>query len=143
MVDAFEAGRTVSFELEGTQVELSKDDVLTEPSQKPGFVAETDKGVTVVLDTNLTPSLIAEGFAREVISKLQTMRKEAGFDVTDRIRVTYDAADKLAGIIEFSRETIASGVLALSIERAAAPADAYQKEWNINGESAVLSVRKA
>ena len=143
VVDAFEAGRTVSFELEGTQVELSKDDVLTEPSQKPGFVAETDKGVTVVLDTNLTPSLIAEGFAREVISKLQTMRKEAGFDVTDRIRVTYDAADKLAGIIESSRETIASGVLALSIERAAAPADAYQKEWNINGESAVLSVRKA
>ena len=143
MVDAFAAGKTVCFELEGTPVELAKDDVLTEPSQKPGFVAETDKGFTVVLDTNLTPALIAEGFAREVVSKLQTMRKEADFDVTDRIRVTYEAEEKLAAIIAANEESIASGVLALSLERGAAPAEAYQKEWNINGEKAVLSVRKA
>ena len=125
------------------QVELAQSDVLTEPSQKPGFVAETDKGVTVVLDTNLTPALVEEGFAREVVSKLQTMRKEAGFDVTDRICVTCEAGETLAAIVERNRDVIAAGVLARSIDLGPAPEGAYAKEWSINGESATLSVRRA
>ena len=125
------------------QVELAQSDVLTEPSQKPGFVAETDKGVTVVLDTNLTPALVEEGFAREVVSKLQTMRKEAGFDVTDRICVTCEAGETLAAIVERNRDVIAAGVLARSIDLGPAPEGAYAKEWNINGETATLSVRRA
>ncbi len=143
VVDAFNAGETVRFELDGVQVELAQSDVLTEPSQKPGFVAETDKGVTVVLDTNLTPALVEEGFAREVVSKLQTMRKEAGFDVTDRICVTCEAGEKLAAIVGRNRESIAAGVLARSIDLGPAPEGAYAKEWSINGESATLSVRRA
>ena len=87
VVDAFSRGEEVSFTIDGTAINLSKDDVLTEPMQKPGFTALEDKGVTVVLDTNLTEDLIREGYAREVVSKLQTMRKEAGFEVTDRLGV--------------------------------------------------------
>ena len=78
VVDAFERGETVSFDMEGTQVTLEKADVLTEPMQKPGFVAESEGDMTVVIDTNLTPELIEEGYVREVISKLQNMRKDAG-----------------------------------------------------------------
>ena len=99
-VDAFERGETVKFEIEGTTVELAKDDCLISPAQKPGFVAESERDMTVVIDTNLTPELIEKGFVREVISKLQTMRKEAGFDVVDRIQITYNTTDTLAAVIE-------------------------------------------
>ena len=143
VVDAFHRGESVTFELDGTQVVLEKDDVLTEPMQKPGFMAITDHDVTVVLDTNLTPELIQEGFVREVISKLQTMRKDADFDVTDRIHVTFQAGEKLTAAIESGREMIEKGVLALSLSASEAPADAVAKEWDINGEAAVLSVRRA
>ena len=141
-VDAFERGETVKFEIEGTEVELAKDDCLISPSQKPGFVAESERDMTVVIDTNLTPELIEKGFVREVISKLQTMRKEADFDVVDRITVTYTTTATLAPVIAKNAFAIADSVLATSISEADAPADAYTKEWNINGENAILSVKK-
>ena len=130
--------------LEGTMVELEKDDVLTAPMKKPGYVVATDRGVTVALDTNLTEDLIAEGFAREVISKLQTMRKEAGFEVVDRIHVTVKTADeKLAQIVAQNAEAIERGVLALDVKLGDAPEGAYVRDWSINGVDATLSVLKA
>ena len=141
-VDTLEKDGVVKFEIEGTPVELGKDDCLIAPAQKPGFVAESDGGMTVVIDTNLTPALIEKGFVREIVSKLQTMRKEAGFDVVDRITVSYRASDALAPVIDRNRETIASAVLATAIDEADAPEGAYAKEWNINGEKAALSVKK-
>lgn len=144
VVALFEAGKTLCFELEGTQIELEKDDVLTAPMKKPGYVVATDHEVTVALDTNLTDELIAEGFAREVVSKLQTMRKEAGFEVTDRILVTVKTADeKLAGIVAANAETIKKGVLALDVTLGDAPEGAYARDWSINGVDANLGVKRA
>ena len=112
--------------------------------KKPGYVVATDRGVTVALDTNLTEALIAEGFAREVISKLQTMRKEAGFEVVDRIHVTVRTADeKLAQIVEANADAIERGVLALDVTLGDAPEGAYVRDWSINGVDATLSVAKA
>ena len=101
-----------------------------------------DKGVTVVLDTNLTEELIREGYAREVISKLQTMRKEAGFEVTDRIHVTYAGDDELAAALKDFSEMIRNTTLALSMKRADPEADAAAREWDINGKKATLGVKK-
>ena len=144
VVAGFEKGELLRFELEGTMVELEKDDVLTAPMKKPGYVVATDRGVTVALDTNLTEDLIAEGFAREVISKLQTMRKEAGFEVVDRIHVTVKTADeKLAQIVAQNAEAIERGVLALDVKLGDAPKGAYVRDWSINGVDATLSVLKA
>lgn len=144
VVAGFEKGELLRFELEGTMVELEKDDVLTAPMKKPGYVVATERGVTVALDTNLTEDLIAEGFAREVISKLQTMRKEAGFEVVDRIHVTVKTADeKLAQIVAQNAEAIERGVLALDVKLGDAPEGAYVRDWSINGVDATLSVLKA
>ncbi len=140
VVDAFERGEQVKFDLAGTAVALDRDDVLTEPMQKQGFVAETDRELTVVLDTNLTEELIEEGFMREVISKIQTMRKEADFEVTDRIRVTHQTSEKLAEIIGKYRAEIAKVVLATAI--AAGEPSGYVKDWNINGEAARFGVER-
>jgi len=142
VVDAFAAGQTVSFELDGTEVTLNEGDVLTEPMQKPGFMAQQDRGVTVVLDTNLTDALIAEGFVRELISKVQNMRKDAGFEVTDRIQVRCVCGDRLAAAMEQGREMILRGVLANSLELAAPEADWVTREWDINGEKATVAIRK-
>ena len=141
-VDALERDGAVKFEINGAEVALENDDCLISPAQKPGFVAETERDTTVVIDTNLTPELIEKGFVREVISKLQTMRKEAGFDVVDRITVAYRASDALAPVIAKNADAIASAVLATAIDEGDAPADAYQRDWSINGEKATLSVRK-
>ena len=144
VVAGFEKGEMLRFELDGTMIELEKDDVLTAPMKKPGYVVATDRGVTVALDTNLTEALIAEGFAREVISKLQTMRKEAGFEVVDRIHVTVKTADeKLAQIVEANADAIERGVLALDVTLGDAPEGAYVRDWSINGVDATLSVAKA
>lgn len=144
VVAGFEKGELLRFELDGTMIELEKDDVLTAPMKKPGYVVATDRGVTVALDTNLTEALIAEGFAREVISKLQTMRKEAGFEVVDRIHVTVKTADeKLAQIVEANADAIERGVLALDVTLGDAPEGAYVRDWSINGVDATLSVAKA
>ncbi len=140
VVDAFARGETVSFEIDGSPVVLAKEDVLTEPMQKPGFVAETEGDMTVVIDTNLTDALIDEGFVREVISKLQNMRKDAGFEVVDRIVVTYEASPRLSAIIEAGAEEIKSAVLAVEL-KPGAQGEAV-REWNINGETATLGVAR-
>ncbi len=139
IVAAHNAGRDYSFECEGTTVTLGPDDVLVSAEQKAGFVSESDHGLTVVLDTNLTPELIEEGNVREITSKLQTMRKEAGFEVADHIRIGYDPASKLSGLLEANAAQIASDTLA----EAVAPAlSGYEKAWSINGESLTLSVER-
>ena len=142
VVEAFARGESVSFQVEGTAVTLAASDVLTEPMQKEGFTTLEDKGVTVVLDTNLTPALINEGYAREVVSKIQTMRKDSGFEVTDRIDVRFTCGDVLADAVEAGRAMIAGGVLALSLERGGLDETFIAKEWDINGQQAVLGIRK-
>ncbi len=141
VVDAFSRGEALQFAVEGTAVELSAADVLTEPMQKPGFVAETEGGVTVVLDTNLTPELIEEGFVREVISKLQTQRKEAGLEVTDHILITLDTTPRLRDAVLGGQQEILRAALADGL--AVAKPEGFVREWSINGEAAVIGIRKA
>ena len=135
-----EANGKIVFEVNGTTVELAEEDLLIQMIKMEGYVTEQDKGVTVVLDTNLTEELIEEGFVREIISKIQTMRKEAGFEVTDVIKVTTENNAKIAQIIEQNRQMIQNDVLCESI--GLEKAEGYTKEWNINGESVVLGVEK-
>ncbi|MBR4082569.1 MAG: class I tRNA ligase family protein, partial [Clostridia bacterium] len=142
VVEAFARGESVSFEIDGTTVTLEGGDVLTEPMQKPGFTALEDKGVTVVLDTNLTEALINEGYAREMISKIQTMRKDTDFEVTDRIDVRFTCDDVLAAAVEAGREMIMNGVLALTMERGEADDSFIAKEWDVNGKKATIAIRK-
>jgi isoleucyl-tRNA synthetase len=104
-------------------------------------MAQQDHGVTVVLDTNLTEDLINEGYAREVISKVQTMRRDADFDVTDRIDIVFTSSDKLASAVETGRDMITKATLALSLERGEADESFTTSEWDINGEKAVIGVR--
>ena len=141
VVDTFARGEKVTFELDGTEVVLEESDVLTKPMQKPGFMAQQDHGVTVVLDTNLTEDLINEGYAREVISKVQTMRRDADFDVTDRIDIVFSSTDRLASAVETGRDMITKATLALSLERGEADESFTTSEWDINGEKAVIGVR--
>lgn len=121
-------------------VALAEEDLLITVTQAEGYVTEAGGEVTVVLDTNLTPELIEEGFVRELISKLQTMRKEAGFEVTDKIRVSYQAPDKVKGIFARYGAQIQAEVLAVGLT--ADTLSGYQKEWNINGEDVTLAVEK-
>ena len=131
----------LSFETQdGTKVELAKEDLLIDMAQVPGFVSEGDNFVTVVLDTNLTPELIEEGFVREIISKIQTMRKEAGFEVMNHINVFQDGNDKLAEILKKHTEEIKKEVLADNI--LIGTMSGYTKEWDINGEKGMFGVEK-
>ena len=141
VVDGFAAGKTLRFTLDGTEVELLEEDVLTAPIRKSGYVVSTDKDVTVALDTTLTSELIAEGYAREVISKVQTMRKEAGFEVTDRISLNLSTgSDALKEAVKAYEQEIARGVLALSVS---VEENVDGKAWKINDADAVISVKKA
>ena len=131
----------LSFETQdGTKVELAKEDLLIDMAQVPGFVSEGDNFVTVVLDTNLTPELIEEGFVREIISKIQTMRKEAGFEVMNHINVFQDGNDKLAEILKNHTEEIKKEVLADNI--LIGTMGGHIKEWDINGEKGMFGVEK-
>ena len=141
VVATFERGETLKFELEGTPIELEKDDVLTSLTQKPGFEAQSEGDYTVVLDTNLTPELIDEGFLREVISKVQTMRKDADFEVTDRIALSYQTSERLSAVIEKGKEDLMRAVLALSVENRPADDGEIVREQNINGEKATLGIK--
>ncbi len=122
------------------EVVLSEEDLLITMTQMEGYMTEGDNFITVVLDTNLTAELIEEGFVREIISKLQTMRKEAGFEVMDKIAVSYTAGEKVVDIFARYGETIQSEVLGVAL--AADKLSGYTKEWNINGEKVILSVEK-
>jgi len=126
--------------VDGASEALEKDDLLIESAQMEGYISDSDHGITVVLDTNLTPELLEEGFVREIISKVQTMRKDAGFEVMDHIRVSMQDNDKVKGIIQKNEATIKSEVLADVVEYESA--DGFTKEWNINGENVILGVEK-
>ena len=124
-------------------IELAEEDLLISMAQTEGFVADGDNYVTVVLDTNLTEELLEEGFVREIVSKIQTMRKEADFEVMDRITVSYESSDKIKNVFEANKEIIAGEVLADEITSGVGGEnEAYTKEWNINGEKVTLSVKK-
>ncbi|KAI4453498.1 soleucyl-trna synthetase [Holotrichia oblita] len=125
--------------VDGNEVILGNDDVIIETAQAEGFVTEADGVTTVVLCTSLTKELIEEGFVRELISKIQTMRKEAGFDVLDRIKVYYGKNEVIEGIFTRNCDEIKKEVLSDSIEAGSA---GYSKEWNINGENVMLSVER-
>ncbi|MDR1687946.1 MAG: isoleucine--tRNA ligase [Clostridiales bacterium] len=129
----------IRFETEGTEVVLTEGDVLVETSRADDYVSESSNNVTVILRTLLTPELIEEGFVREIISKIQTMRKEAGFEVTDRIKVYYSQNEVITGILLRNANVIEKEVLADSI---AEGSGGYSKEWNINGETVTLCVQK-
>lgn len=141
-VDAFARGESITFTVEDTEVALEEADVLTEPAQKPGFVAETDHGVTVVLDTNLDAALIAEGYAREIISKVQTMRKDTGFDVTDRVHIAVRCGEKLQAVIDGAKEEVLGATLGVTLEKEA-PEGAAWKAWSVNGEAAEIALWRA
>lgn len=128
----------LTLNIDGSNIELSKEDVLTEMSQKEGYVSDADGKITVVLDTNLTQELIEEGNVREVISKIQTMRKEADFQVTDHIVVYTANNDKIAEIMTNNADAIKNDVLAKEI--ILNEIKGYSKEWNINGETVMLGV---
>ena len=127
-------------DIDGNKVELTEEDLLIETAQTEGYVTESEGETAVVLDTNLTPELIEEGFVREIISKVQTMRKEAGFEVMDKIAVSYQADDKIRQIFEKYGDEIGKEVLAEKVTAGALTG--YEKEWNINGEKVVLAVEK-
>ena len=122
------------------KVELTKEDLLIDMTQKEGYVSQENGRMTVVLDTNLTEELVEEGFVYELISKIQTMRKDAGFEVMDHIRVSVNGNPKLADIAARNSESICGKVLA---EELTAGADfAVAKEWNVNGEQTVIAVER-
>ena len=139
-MDTLKSEGALKFDVNGTEVSLAEEDLLIAMSQKEGFVAEADGGVTVVMDTNLSEELIEEGFVNEVISKLQNLRKSSGFEVMDRISVALDGNDKIAEIVKKNVDAIATKVLADAVE--------YGKkydngeEMNINGEKVTISVKK-
>ena len=125
--------------VDGQEVELTQDDVLVEAAHAEGFMTQEDRGISVAIDCRLTDELLEEGFVREIISKLQTMRKDAGFEVLDRICVSIETGSKLAEIFECNCDEIKREVLADEIS--ATRLD-YHKEWSINGETAILGVKK-
>ena len=139
-MDELNANGALKLDINGNEVVLTKEDLLIETAQMEGYVSEQNNDLTVVLDTNLTPQLVEEGFVRELISKIQTMRKEAGFEVMDKIRIFASGNETIGQILDKFREQIQNEVLAQSIELNMV--QGYQKEWNINGEKVVLGVEK-
>ena len=130
----------LKLDVSGQEITLFKEDLLIDTAQIEGYVSENDNGITVVLDTNLTPELLEEGFVREIISKVQTMRKEADFEVMDRIKVTYNGSEKAEKIFAEHSDEIGGEVLADKVVKAE-PAG-YVKEWKINGEAVTMGVEK-
>lgn len=139
-MDELNTAGALRFTIDATPVELTRDDLLIEMSQKPGYVSEADNNLTVVLDTNLSEELIEEGFVYEVISKIQTMRKKADFEVMDRIKAAVCGNDRIAAIVKANEENIAGKVLAVSIETEVRLA--VEKEWDVNGEKVTIGIEK-
>ena len=131
---------SITLSLASGDVVLSAEDLLISTEQKPGFFTASDRGVTVTLDTELTPELVDEGFVREIISKLQTMRKEAGFNVMDHINITVEGSKRICDVVNRLPDEIANDTLADSIK--VATANGYTKQWDINGEDVTLGVEK-
>ena len=140
VVAAHNRGESYNFDIDGTEISLAAEDVLVSTEENAGFVTVTEHDLSVVLDTNLTPELIEEGFVREIVSKVQTMRKEAGFEVTDHIVLSHHGNSLIEGIFARHGADIAADTLADSIKPGAS---GYVKDWEINGESVTLGVEKA
>ena len=140
VVAAHNRGESYKFDIDGTEISLSAEDVLVSTEENAGFVTVTEHDLSVVLDTNLTPELIEEGFVREIVSKVQTMRKEAGFEVTDHIVLSHHGNSLIEGIFARHGAEIAADTLADSIKLGSA---GYVKDWEINGESVTLGVEKS
>ena len=128
------------FDVNGVTVELTKEDLLIDMAQKEGYVSQEDNKMTVVLDTNLTEELIEEGFVYEIISKIQTMRKDADFEVMDHIKVSVNGNEKLSAIVQANKDAIADKVLA--DELTCNQEFVVAKEWNVNGESVTIAIEK-
>ena len=139
-MDELKEKGSLTFDVNGVSVVLSEGDLLIDMAQTEGYVSDGDNEITVVLDTRLTPELIEEGFIREIISKIQTMRKEAGFEVMDKITVYCQGNDKIAELLTSHRETILSEVLALEVR--IGETKGYVKDWSINGEEVTLGVER-
>jgi isoleucyl-tRNA synthetase len=139
-MDTLKEKGALTFDFNGEEVVLTEEDLLIDAAQVEGYVSEGDNTVMVVLDTNLTPKLLEEGFVRELISKIQTMRKEAGFEVMNHIRVFAEGNEKISAIFAAHGEEIRSEVLADEI--VTGQTGGYSKEWSINGEKVVLGVEK-
>ena len=140
VVAAHNRGESYKFDIDGTEISLAAEDVLVSTEENAGFVTVTEHDLSVVLDTNLTPELIEEGFVREIVSKVQTMRKEAGFEVTDHIVLSHHGNSLIEGIFARHGADIAADTLADSIKLGSA---GYVKDWEINGESVTLGVEKS
>ena len=140
VVAAHNRGESYKFDIDGTEISLAAEDVLVSTEENAGFVTVTEHDLSVVLDTNLTPELIEEGFVREIVSKVQTMRKEAGFEVTDHIVLSHHGNSLIEGIFARHGAEIAADTLADSIKLGSA---GDVKDWEINGESVTLGVEKA
>ncbi len=140
IVKTHHEGRDYAFTVDGTDVTLSPDDVLVSTQQKEGLVSETGNGVTVVLDTNLTPELIEEGLVRELVSKLQTMRKEAGFEVADHVRIGYRNGGEAKDALLKYADSVKKDTLADCIEEGVF---GYTKDWDLNGNAITLSVERS
>ena len=139
-MDELNATESLKLQVNGQEVTLFREDLLIDMAQMEGYVSESDNTMTVVLDTNLTEELLEEGFVREIISKVQTMRKEADFEVTDKIKVYYNGTEKAEAVFAKFAEQIAGEVLATEVVKGT-PAG-YTKEWNINGEKVAMGVEK-
>ncbi len=139
-MDTLKAEGSLKFDFDGTDVVLSEEDLLIEMSNKEGFVEQSDANMTVVLDTNLTPELLEEGYVRELISKIQTMRKEAGFEVMDKIVISMSGNDKLEKYLINNADIVKGETMADAIDLAGA--SGYTKEWDINDEHVTLGVSK-
>ena len=139
-MDELRANGSIKFDVNGSEVVLSEEDLLIDTAQTTGYVSQQNGELTVVLDTNLTPELVEEGFVRELVSKIQTMRKEAGFEVQDHIDVYENGNDRIRGIMQKFEEELKKEVLAESISYD--ETDGYVKEWTVNGEKVTLGVKK-
>jgi len=139
-MDELNEKETLTFEADGETITLTREDLLIEMMQKPGYVSQEGNGLTVVIDTNLTDELREEGFASELISKIQTMRKDSGFEVMDRIRLSLTGNDMLYDIAKKNEAAITTKVLADTIEKGVTLAN--EKQWNINGETVTIGVEK-
>ena len=140
-MDELKEKGSLTFDVNGTNVVLSEEDLLIDMAQTEGFVSDGDNTITVVLDTKLTPELIEEGFVREIISKVQTMRKEADFQVTDKIVISCKGNEKIEELIRANADQIKSEVLAVDVKFD--EAKGYVKDWSINGENVTMGVERA
>lgn len=139
-MDELNATEALKLDVNGQEVTLFREDLLIDTAQMEGYVSESDNGITVVLDTNLTEELLEEGFVRELISKIQTMRKEADFEVTDKIKLYYQGTEKAEAVFEKYETEIGGEVLATEVIKGTP--GGYKKEWNINGETMTMGVEK-